>query len=97
MAAKPDKPVDWYPDSPWALSAALACVAVGTVFAVLGHWRRAAVMIAGGLLVAGVLRLVLSREAAGLLSVRSRWIDVTVLLGLGASVAVMAFLVPPAR
>ncbi len=97
MAAKPDKPVDWYPDSPWALSASLAFVAVGTVFAVLGHWRRAAVMIAAGLLVAGVLRLVLSREAAGLLAVRGRWVDVTVLLGLGVAVAVMAFLVPPAR
>ena len=48
MADKPDKPVDWYPDSPWPLAAALACVAVGVSFAVLGHWRRAAVMIAGG-------------------------------------------------
>ena len=97
MADKPDKPVDWYPDSPWALAAALACVAGGVSFAMLGHWRRAAVMIAGGLLVAGVLRLVLSREAAGLLAVRGRWVDVTALLGLGTAIAVMAFLVPPAR
>ena len=54
-------------------------------------------MIAGGLLVAGVLRLLLSREAAGLLVVRGRWVDVTALLGLGAAIAVVAFLVPPSR
>jgi hypothetical protein len=40
---------------------------------------------------------VLSREAAGLLAVRGRWVDVTALLGLGTAIAVMAFLVPPAR
>ena len=45
----------------------------------------------------GVLRLLLSREAAGLLVVRGRWVDVTALLGLGTAIAVMAFLVPPAR
>ncbi|MFT3887401.1 MAG: DUF3017 domain-containing protein [Arachnia sp.] len=97
MPDKPDKPVDWFPDSPWALTVSLLLVSVGVTFAALGHWRRAALMIAAGLVLGGVLRLVLSREAAGMLVVRGRWVDVTVMLGLGIATAVVAFLVPPAR
>ena len=90
-----DKPADSYPDSPWALGVALAILAAGVAFAAMGRWRMASLLIGGALLVAAALRLVLPRMQAGLLVVRRRWIDVSVLTLLGVAVVVLAFVVPP--
>lgn len=95
MQARRDKPVDFYPSNPWPLLVVLAAVGVGAGYAVFGHWRRAALMVAGALLLAAVLRLVLPREMGGLLVVRRRWIDVTILAVLGIATAVVALAVPP--
>lgn len=97
MQARRDKPVDFYPSNPWPLLVVLAAVAVGAGYAAFGHWLRASLMVAGALVLAGGLRLVLPRQLAGLLVVRRRWIDVTVLLTLGAAVAAIALAVPPSR
>lgn len=92
---KPDKPAESFPDNPWALLAVLAIVAVGVALAALGHWRRAAVVIASALLVAGLLRMVLPRRLAGLLVVRRVSFDAAVYLGLGILMAAAALVVPP--
>ena len=48
-------------------------------------WRRGVLLFAGGILLAGLLRLVLSDDAAGLLRVRGRTFDTLLLLGRGAA------------
>lgn len=47
------------------------------------HWRRGTGVIALALLAGGVLRLVLRAYTAGLLAVRSRWLDTVLYLALG--------------
>lgn len=95
MPDRPDKPADSYPSNPWPLLGVLAVVGVGVGYAALGHWRRAALMVAGALLMGAVLRLVLSTQMAGLLAVRRRWFDVLVMAVMGLAITVVALVVPP--
>ena len=97
MPDKPDKPPESFPSNIWPLLVVLLVVVAGVVYAYFGFWRRASVSVAGAMAIAGVLRLVLSRETAGLLVVRRRVFDVAVYLLLAVSIAVVAFVVPPAR
>ena len=90
-----DKPADSYPDSPWALVFALGILTAGIVFAAMGRWRLASLVIGVSLLTAAALRLVLPPMAGGLLVVRRRWIDVAVMTMLGLGVVALAFVVPP--
>ena len=48
-----------------------------------GHWRRGSGVVAVAMLLAAVLRAVLSPTRAGLLVVRARWIDVVVYAVIG--------------
>ncbi|AQP45049.1 DUF3017 domain-containing protein [Tessaracoccus flavus] len=93
----PDKPADSYPDNPWPLLLVLAAVLVGVGYAGFGHWRRAALMIAGALALGAGLRAVLPPRLAGLLVVRRRWIDVAVMATFGVAIAVVSLVVPPSR
>ncbi len=68
----------------------LAITAVGMQRVLTQHWREGAVLLAAGLLVAAVLRMVLSPERAGLLVIRSRAVDVLCYVGFGAAMAVLA-------
>ena len=74
----------------WAREQAPFLLVVAAVgFAVLyllvqpGHWVRGTLVIAGAVLVGGVLRLVLPASRAGLLAVRGRVVDTVVYLVLG--------------
>ncbi len=95
MPARRDKPADFYPSNPWPLLLVLTAVAVGAGYAAFGHWRRASLMVAGALVLAGLLRLVLPRDLAGLLVLRRKWIDVTVFTVLGLATAAVSLFVPP--
>jgi hypothetical protein len=53
------------------------------------HWRAGTGVIAIALLVGAVLRLVLRRFGAGLLVVRSRWVDTVAYLVLGGLILVV--------
>lgn len=97
MPDRPDKPADSYPSNRWPLLVVLSAVAVGAGYAAFGHWRRAALFIAGALLLGALLRLVLPRHVAGLLVLRRLWVDVVVMAGMGTAVAVLALVVPPSR
>lgn len=59
---------------PFAL--VLGIVAVGFVRIAQYHWREGTMLIAGALLVAALLRAVLSDDQAGLLVIRGRGVDV---------------------
>lgn len=72
----------------------LAVVAAGLVLGAVRQWRAGALVIAAGLLLAAVLRLVLPARRAGLLVVRSRRLDVATLLLLGAALMTLASSVP---
>ncbi|MEP7020307.1 MAG: DUF3017 domain-containing protein [Pseudonocardiales bacterium] len=53
------------------------------------HWRRGTSLIAVAMLLAGLLRLVLSRQAAGMLAARGRWYDSFCYLALGAAILII--------
>lgn len=94
MPDKPDRPADSYPSNPWPLIIVVAVVIAAVMFAALGFWRRSALLFAAALGLGAVLRLVLPRRIAGLLVVRRRWIDVTVMAVMAIATAAIAFIVP---
>jgi hypothetical protein len=96
------------PPRPWPTSSLgyLAVVAVGLVglvlMAVVGWgqaaenlFRPGALLVAAAVCLAAALRAVLPDEAAGMLVLRSRRIDVAVYSALGVAALVLAILVPP--
>jgi hypothetical protein len=60
--------------------------AFGYLFIERTQWRRATVIVAAALLLAGVLRAVLPTRHAGMLATRSRWLDALAYLVLGGLV-----------
>jgi hypothetical protein len=79
----------------WPFVVVLGVVLLGLVVVSLGYFRRGTVVIAFGVALALFLRLLLSSEAAGLLRVRSKRIDVAVLATLALGTSVLALWVPP--
>lgn len=74
----------------------LAVVLAGLVVVATGRWR-VGIEIFGGALVAGaLLRLILPRRDAGMLAVRSRWLDAALLAGVGAALWILAATIPNA-
>jgi len=78
----------------WPLVISVAVASVGLLVTVVDGWRDGVVLFACGVLLAGVLRLLLSDDQAGLLRVRRRPFDVLALFGMGAAVLVLGLLVP---
>jgi Protein of unknown function (DUF3017) len=70
----------------WLVAAALVS---GMTLIGLNHVRPGGFVIAGGLVVAGLLRLMLPRARAGGLVVRSRATDVLFLVGMGLTLFVI--------
>lgn len=78
----------------WPLAVSAGIGAIGLVVTLFDQWRLGVVVFACGVLAAGILRLVLSDDRAGLLRVRRRTFDVVILLGMGAAVLALALAVP---
>lgn len=66
---------------PFALVALVALS--GLVWVAMRHWREGTVLVGGALVLAALLRAVLPEERMGLLSVRSRIVDIALFGGLG--------------
>ncbi|WP_375429755.1 DUF3017 domain-containing protein [uncultured Friedmanniella sp.] len=83
----------------WPLLVVAAGVLLGLVIALVGDssWRLGSIVIGASLLVGGAERLLLPSRGAGLLQVRGKVFDVCVLALAGASVLVLAVVVPPGR
>lgn len=81
----------------WAWFLSVAIFGVGALYGMLptGHWRRGSATMGFALLVAAFLRWLLG-DKAGLLVVRSRWLDVTAMAIMGIGIVVLAFWVPSA-
>jgi hypothetical protein len=74
--------------------AILTGTVISLVVVSLGHWRVGVHALAGCLVVAAGLRLGLSERDAGMLAVRGRWIDGTLLAVLGVVLWFLASTVP---
>lgn len=72
----------------------LAAATAGIVVAVRANWRTGVQILGGALLTAAAARLLLRQRDAGMLAVRSRFLDVTVLTGLGVSLIVLSATIP---
>ena len=79
----------------WPLAVSLGVVLFGLVVVASGHFRRGCVLLSFGVGLAFFLRLLLPSSDAGLLAVRSKRVDVAVLLFLALATSVLALWVPP--
>ncbi len=76
----------------------LTVAAIGLVAAVLvaaGFWRRGALLIGIGVGIGAVLRLLLPDQRAGVLVVRSKAIDVSMMAAVCAAVVYISFTIDP--
>jgi hypothetical protein len=82
----------------WLQQWPIAIVLLGVVIAIgliaADYFRRGSIVLAGSVLLAAFLRLLLPEREAGMLAVRSRAVDVAILGILGLGLAVLAFWVP---
>jgi hypothetical protein len=69
---------------------AVAGTGIGYAAAQPQHWLRGVLMLAGAMVLGGVLRLVLPARQAGLLAVRSRFVDVLCYAGSGIAIILLA-------
>jgi hypothetical protein len=83
------------PEAPTLL--VVAVVATGLALVHLRDWRTGAVVIAAGVLLAAVLRLVLPVRQAGWLVVRAKYVDITLLGLAGTALLLLAVTIPEAR
>ena len=78
------------------LLAVLLAVGVGLLMVTFEHWRRGLVVIGLALVGAGLLRLLLPLRRLGFLAVRSRPVDVVLLVGVGVVLTVFTLAIPGA-
>lgn len=81
----------------WPIGVVLGGVGIALALIAFDYFRRGSVVLAGSVLLAAFLRLLLPDREAGLLAVRSRRVDVAILGVLGGLLAIFAFWVPPPR
>ncbi len=82
------------PAQQWPLLVVLAGVVIGLAFCFGEQWRLGCVIIGASLGVGAVERIALPRRDAGLLQVRGRAFDITVMVGLGVVIIALAIVVP---
>ncbi|MGY1692236.1 DUF3017 domain-containing protein [Geodermatophilus sp. SYSU D01105] len=76
------------------LLAVLVGVAVGLLMVTVEHWRRGLVVVGLALVGGGVLRLLLPLRRVGFLAVRSRPVDVVLMVGVGVTLTAFALAIP---
>ncbi|WP_448610185.1 DUF3017 domain-containing protein [Geodermatophilus sp. URMC 60] len=72
----------------------LLAVGVGLLMVTFEHWRRGLVVVGLALVGAGLLRLLLPLRRLGFLAVRSRPVDVVLLVGVGVTLTAFALAIP---
>jgi hypothetical protein len=102
------EPVEEHPDAPLEKRrypstiggafylAILAITVASVVIVVSGHWRGGIHWLAGALLAGSVLRFVLPERDAGMLAVRNRWLDGSLLAIFGGVLWFLATTLPDA-
>ena len=77
-----------------AMSVVMVIATAGFVRVLQEHWREGSGLVGGALLVAGMARVVLPEDRAGLLAVRSQAVDVLCYIGFGVLMVVLAATIP---
>ncbi|WP_248583027.1 DUF3017 domain-containing protein [Nocardioides sp. InS609-2] len=70
----------------------VAVISLGVVIG--GNWRLGIRWLGGALIFAAAVRVVLKGRDAGMLAVRSKWIDAVLLSGMGAALIFLASSIP---
>jgi hypothetical protein len=78
----------------WPISLVLLGIAISMVFVATDHFRRGSLVLAVSCVLAIFLRLFLPEKQAGMLSVRSKSVDVIILTILGVGLTIFALWVP---
>jgi len=78
----------------WPLLACVVTVAAGLLLVAAERWRGGMVLMGLALVLAGVLRLLLPVRRIGFLAVRSRPVDIALMLGSGAVLVVSVLTIP---
>jgi len=81
-------------EAPFGLVLLIELAGICSVAIAPQHWLRAVGVLSIGMLVAGLLRLLLSDEQAGLLRVRRRSFDVACYWALGMMAIIVALALP---
>ena len=81
----------------WPLAVVIGGILGSLLVVAGGGFRRGTVLLAFSVLLGMLLRLMLGERSAGLLAVRTRWLDVLTLAALGGGLLVLALIVPEAR
>lgn len=79
----------------WPITLVLVGIGVSMIFVALDRFRVGAVLLAASVVLALLMRIVLTDEQAGLLTVRSRGVDLGVMGVLASALAVLSLWVPP--
>jgi len=79
----------------WPLTLVLVGIVASMIFVALDRFRVGAVLLAASVVLAFLMRVVLTDEQAGLLAVRPRPVDLGVLGVLAVSLSVLSLWVPP--
>ncbi|MDS1269851.1 DUF3017 domain-containing protein [Lipingzhangella sp. LS1_29] len=82
----------WLTQIPYYL--VLATMGAGIVIVAAAYFKRGPALIAGALLLAALFRAILPPHLAGMLAVRSRLFDLTLLFGLAVLLVVLAWVAP---
>lgn len=75
--------------------AVLLVVAAAFVLVLADRWRRGALVLGGAMLLAAVLRAVVSPERVGLLAVRGKGFDVAAMTVVGTAIIALAVSIDP--
>jgi hypothetical protein len=78
----------------WPISLVLLGIGLSMIFVATDHFRRGSVVLAVSVVLATFLRLFLPENQAGMLSVRSKSVDVAVMTVLGVGLTIFALWVP---
>jgi hypothetical protein len=78
----------------WPLLVVIVAVGVGLLLVAAERWRSGLVVMGLAMVLAGLFRLLLPVRRVGFLAVRSRPVDVALMIGVGAAVAVIALAIP---
>jgi uncharacterized integral membrane protein len=79
----------------WPLGIVLIGVAIAMILVAVDAFRLGSVLLSASVLLAAFLRMLLPDSVAGMLVVRSRRVDVTILIAMGVGLSILSFWVPP--
>ncbi|MGH3099072.1 MAG: DUF3017 domain-containing protein [Streptosporangiales bacterium] len=79
----------------WPILIVLVGISAGLTYTGMHHFKRGSVIVGAFVCLAALLRLVLPQRLVGLLAVRGRVVDVSIMFALGLAIAVVTYFVPP--